>query len=98
LPASDADSRLGSIADRCETSRASPSANWTLSFVDMKRAGEDITIKTEESEKVMPLGDEMITDLLRWRGETRYAKEGDWDFRQQPYERPTAALARTMKT
>jgi integrase len=37
-------------------------------------------VKTEESEKVMPLDDEMITDLLRWRGETRYAKEGDWIF------------------
>src|SRR5260370_4820243 len=37
-------------------------------------------VKTEESEKVMPLDDEMITDLLRWRRETRYAKEGDWIF------------------
>ena len=37
-------------------------------------------VKTEESEKVMPLDDEMITDLLRWRGETRYAKDGDWIF------------------
>jgi hypothetical protein len=27
-----------------------------------------------------PLDDEMITDLMRWRGETRYAKEGDWIF------------------
>ncbi len=26
----------------------------------------------------MPLDDEMIADLLRWRGETRYAKDGDW--------------------
>ena len=27
-------------------------------------------VKTEESEKVMPLDDEMIVDLLRWRSET----------------------------
>jgi len=37
-------------------------------------------VKTEESEKVMPLDDEMIADLLRWRGETPYAKDGDWIF------------------
>jgi integrase len=37
-------------------------------------------VKTEESEKVMPLDDEMIADLLRWRGETPYAKNGDWIF------------------
>lgn len=37
-------------------------------------------VKTEESEKVMPLDDEMIADLLRWRRETRYAKDGDWIF------------------
>ncbi|MGB8496131.1 MAG: hypothetical protein WCE53_17160 [Candidatus Acidiferrum sp.] len=32
-------------------------------------------VKAEESEKVMPLDDEMITDLLRWRGETPYTKD-----------------------
>ena len=37
-------------------------------------------VKTEESEKVMPLDDEMIADLLRWRSETPYAGEGDWIF------------------
>lgn len=37
-------------------------------------------VKTEESEKVMPLDEEMIADLLRWRTETRYAKDGDWIF------------------
>src|ERR1700676_5558686 len=35
-------------------------------------------VKTEESEKVMPLDDEMITDLLRCHAETLYAKQGDW--------------------
>src|SRR5438128_8329377 len=35
---------------------------------------------TNESEKVMPLDDEMITDLLRWRSETPYAGEQDWIF------------------
>ena len=52
-------------------------------------------VKTEESEKVMPLDDEMITDLLRWRGETRYAKEGDWIFTaSNRMKGPTATLAR----
>src|SRR5260370_2031802 len=37
-------------------------------------------VKTEESEKVMPLDDEMITDLLRWRSETPYAGDQDWIF------------------
>lgn len=37
-------------------------------------------VKTEESEKTMPLDDEMITDLLRWRSETPYAGEQDWIF------------------
>jgi integrase len=37
-------------------------------------------VKTEESEKVMPLDDEMIAGLLRWRSETRYAKDGNWIF------------------
>jgi integrase len=37
-------------------------------------------VKTEESEKTMPLGEEIITDLLRWRKETPYAKEQDWIF------------------
>jgi integrase len=37
-------------------------------------------VKTEESEKVMPLGEEMITDLLRWRKETPYAGGQDWIF------------------
>jgi integrase len=38
------------------------------------------SVKTEESEKVMPLGEEMITDLLRWRKETPYAGDQDWIF------------------
>jgi site-specific recombinase XerD len=33
----------------------------------------------EESEKVMPLDDEMIADPLRWC-ETPYAKDEDWIF------------------
>src|SRR5216684_2885802 len=37
-------------------------------------------VKTEESEKTMPLGEEIITDLLRWRKETPYAQEQDWIF------------------
>src|SRR5258708_7824095 len=37
-------------------------------------------VKTEESEKTMPLDVEMITDLLRWRSETPYAGEQDWIF------------------
>lgn len=37
-------------------------------------------VKTEESEKVMPLDDEMIIDLLRWRSETPYAADQDWIF------------------
>ena len=37
-------------------------------------------VKTEESEKVMPLDDEMIADLLRWRSETPYAGDQDWIF------------------
>src|SRR5260370_13879078 len=70
-------------------------------------------VKTEESEKVMPLDDEMITDLLRSRRETRYAKEGDWIFasnrmkRRQPlwpeaimrnYIRPAAQRAQITKS
>jgi integrase len=37
-------------------------------------------VKTDESEKIMPLDDEMITDLLRWRSETPYAGDRDWIF------------------
>ncbi len=37
-------------------------------------------VKTEESEKVMPLDDEMIAVLLRWRSETPYAGDQDWIF------------------
>jgi integrase len=37
-------------------------------------------VKTDESEKVMPLDDEMIADLLRWRSETPYAGDDDWIF------------------
>ncbi len=37
-------------------------------------------VKTEESEKEMPLDDEMIADLERWRQETPYAQDGDWIF------------------
>lgn len=68
--------------------------------------------KTEESEKVMPLDDEMITDLLRWRSETPYAGDQDWIFAsgrmkgRQPlwpeaiernYIRPAAERARITK-
>src|SRR5260370_39700616 len=28
----------------------------------------------------MPLDEEMIADILRWRTETRYAADGDWIF------------------
>ena len=38
-------------------------------------------VKTDESEKVMPLDDEMVADLLRWRSETPYVGEQDWIFR-----------------
>lgn len=37
-------------------------------------------VKTDESEKLMPLDDEMIADLLRWRSETPYAGDQDWIF------------------
>jgi integrase len=37
-------------------------------------------VKTEESGKVMPLDDEMIADLLRWRSATPYAGDQDWIF------------------
>jgi integrase len=37
-------------------------------------------VKTDESEKTMPLDDEMISDLLRWRSETPYAGDQDWIF------------------
>jgi integrase len=37
-------------------------------------------VKTEESERVMPLDDEMIADLLAWRAETPYAGDEDWVF------------------
>jgi integrase len=37
-------------------------------------------VKTEESEKVIPLEQEMIACLERWRRETAYAQAGDWIF------------------
>lgn len=37
-------------------------------------------VKTEESEKVMPLDDEMLADLRRWRSLTPYAGDQDWIF------------------
>jgi integrase len=37
-------------------------------------------VKTKESERVMPLDDAMIVDLLKWRSQTKYAKDGDWVF------------------
>ncbi len=37
-------------------------------------------VKTEESEKVSPLDDEMLPDLERWRQQTPYASEDDWVF------------------
>jgi hypothetical protein len=70
-------------------------------------------VKTEESEKIMPLDDEMITDLLRWRSETPYAGDQDWIFAsgrmkgRQPlwpeaierdYIRPAAERARSPST
>ncbi|HYK48485.1 MAG TPA: tyrosine-type recombinase/integrase [Terriglobales bacterium] len=69
-------------------------------------------VKTEESEKVMPLDDEMIADLLRWRSETPYAGDQDLIFaskrmkgRQPPwpeaiernYLRPAAERAKITK-
>lgn len=40
-------------------------------------------VKTEESEKVMPLDQEMIAYLERWRRETPYAQAGDWIFARE---------------
>jgi integrase len=37
-------------------------------------------VKTEESEKTMPLDEEMIGYLESWRRETPYAQAGDWIF------------------
>jgi integrase len=37
-------------------------------------------VKTEESEKLMPLDEEMVADLERWRQETPYAQDSDWIF------------------
>jgi integrase len=37
-------------------------------------------VKTKESERVMPLDDAMIADLLVWRSQTKYAKDSDWVF------------------
>jgi len=37
-------------------------------------------VKTEESEKTVPLDEEMIADLVRWRAETPYAQDDDWIF------------------
>src|ERR1700690_881065 len=37
-------------------------------------------VKTEESEKLLPLDDEMLADLDRWRRQTPYAAEDDWLF------------------
>ncbi len=37
-------------------------------------------VKTMESERVMPLDDEMVADLLAWRKQTTYAKDTDWVF------------------
>jgi integrase len=37
-------------------------------------------VKTEESEKIMPLDEEMIGYLERWRRETAYAQASDWIF------------------
>ena len=37
-------------------------------------------VKTEESEKVLPLDDEMLADLQCWRETTAYASNDDWVF------------------
>jgi integrase len=37
-------------------------------------------VKTKESERVMPLDEQMIVDLLAWRSQTKYAKDSDWVF------------------
>jgi integrase len=37
-------------------------------------------VKTEESERIMPLDDAMIADLLQWRAETPYASDNGWIF------------------
>jgi integrase len=37
-------------------------------------------VKTQESERIMPLDDEMIADLQAWRKQTTYAKDTDWVF------------------
>lgn len=48
-------------------------------------------VKTKASERVMPLDDEIIADLLAWRAQTMYAKDSDWVFSQD--EGLTAAVA-----
>jgi len=50
-------------------------------------------VKTDESEKIMPLDEEMITDLLRWRSETPYAGRPGLDLRQRTHEESSATLA-----
>jgi integrase len=37
-------------------------------------------VKTEESEKLMPVDEEMIIDLELWRRQTPYAQDTDWIF------------------
>jgi integrase len=37
-------------------------------------------VKTEESEKTMPLDEDMVADLERWREQTAYAGDSDWIF------------------
>ncbi len=69
-------------------------------------------VKTEESEKVMPLDDEMIADRLRRRSETPSAGDQDWIFAsgrmrgrqplwpeaiEQNYIRPAAERAKITK-
>jgi hypothetical protein len=69
-------------------------------------------VKTEESEKLMPLDDEMIADLLLWRSETPYAGDQDWIFAskrmkgrqlwleaiERKFIRPAAERAKTQST
>jgi len=37
-------------------------------------------VKTKESERIMPLDEAMIADLLAWRSQTPYANSKDWVF------------------
>jgi hypothetical protein len=44
-----------------------------------RRLGQHLgSVKTEESEKMMRLDDEMIADLLQWRSQMSCTGDQDW--------------------